>query len=381
MPALGISRITDISRLDRLGLPVYSSVRPRGRSLRVHAGKGLIAIEAQAGALAEAIEYAVAERDARQGPESHSTWGELTAQLPPGLSWDDFAPRLDRRADPKDAIEAAECEDIATSAASLLPCELLFLPDFSLDQGGIFGRSSNGLACGNSLDEATLHGLIEVLERDAVSMNLARDESRLLDNAFLPQPFAELARHWQALGIDLYVRDMPNDFGLPCFQAHLHEAQSFDVNLAQGAGAHLDPHLALARAITEAAQSRLTIIHGARDDVTTFYAKYRSGDPESRARADAQRLARVRDRTRVIRFEDVPGLPLIDPRQALHDLLKRLAGLGFGSVMRRRHRRGCERLDMRGLHVVKIVVPRCEDISHGGRRMGPRLKARVLAAA
>ena len=56
MPALGISRVTDITRLDRLGLPVHASVRPRGRTLRVHAGKGMLVDEARVGALMEAVE-------------------------------------------------------------------------------------------------------------------------------------------------------------------------------------------------------------------------------------------------------------------------------------------------------------------------------------
>jgi ribosomal protein S12 methylthiotransferase accessory factor len=37
--------------------------------------------------------------------------------------------------------------------------------------------------------------------------------------------------------------------------------------LVSGSGAHLDPHVALSRAITEAAQSRLTQITGSREDI------------------------------------------------------------------------------------------------------------------
>ena len=61
MPVLGISRVTDITRMDRLGLPVFASVRPRSRTLHVHAGKGVNAVEARVGALMEAVEYAAAE--------------------------------------------------------------------------------------------------------------------------------------------------------------------------------------------------------------------------------------------------------------------------------------------------------------------------------
>src|ERR1700690_4612844 len=62
-PALGISRVTDITRLDRVGIPVYASIRPSALpgSLCVNAGKGLRPIEAEVGAYMEAIEFALAE--------------------------------------------------------------------------------------------------------------------------------------------------------------------------------------------------------------------------------------------------------------------------------------------------------------------------------
>jgi ribosomal protein S12 methylthiotransferase accessory factor len=61
--ALGITRVTDITRLDRVGIPVYASIRPGAAvgSLCVNAGKGFRPIEAQVGAYMEAIEFALAE--------------------------------------------------------------------------------------------------------------------------------------------------------------------------------------------------------------------------------------------------------------------------------------------------------------------------------
>ncbi len=55
--ALGVTRLADITGLDRVGIPVYSSVVPKSRdTLSVYNGKGLRPIDAQAGALMEAIE-------------------------------------------------------------------------------------------------------------------------------------------------------------------------------------------------------------------------------------------------------------------------------------------------------------------------------------
>ena len=59
---LGISRVTDITRLDCVGVPVFASIRPDAQpgSLCVNAGKGITVGEARAGAYMEAIEYAFA---------------------------------------------------------------------------------------------------------------------------------------------------------------------------------------------------------------------------------------------------------------------------------------------------------------------------------
>jgi ribosomal protein S12 methylthiotransferase accessory factor len=62
-PQLGITRVTEITRLDSLGLPVFTSIRPdaaRG-SLCVSSGKGWRSIDAEVGAYMEAIELALAE--------------------------------------------------------------------------------------------------------------------------------------------------------------------------------------------------------------------------------------------------------------------------------------------------------------------------------
>ena len=57
----GVTRLADITRLDRLGLPVWQAVRPAGKALSVHQGKGSSPIAAKVGALCEAIECHCAE--------------------------------------------------------------------------------------------------------------------------------------------------------------------------------------------------------------------------------------------------------------------------------------------------------------------------------
>jgi ribosomal protein S12 methylthiotransferase accessory factor len=374
MPSFGISRVTDITRMDRLGLPVCASVRPRSRALRVHAGKGLRAPEARAGALMEAIEHAVAEPQRSEWSAVSTSVADLAAAFDDGIRLVDFAPKFGVPIAPDQRITAVECERLGTRRSTLLPAELIFFP-LPLDgPNALFGSTTNGLASGNSLDEATLHALFEIMERDALAMNKPRDAAQWIDDDSLPDPFKAMAGTWRGFGIDLSVRCIPNAFALPCFEAVLNERDSTSVNLAGGSGLHLDRDIALARAVCEAAQSRLSHIHGGRDDITRFYSKYTGLSRESRADMEAAMLRKMFDETRRIDFATVPHEPSTrhSLSAVLDDVLRRLSAAGFGSVFRHRFR-----TELDGLHVVKVVVPKCENIEDQARRIGPRLLARV----
>ena len=382
MTDLGISRVTDITRMDRLGLPVSASVRPRGTTLRVHAGKGIRPEEARVGALMEAIEYAVAERSSALALTARMSLRDLAGQLPSGIRLIDLAPRLGVHVAPEREILAIECESIGRTRRVFLPAELVLMPCPKEGADFLFGWSTNGLASGNSLDEATLHGLLEVLERDALAMNRGRNASVRVDNDELPEAFRTWAAQWDRLGVELVVRHLPNDFDLPCFEAHLHEAASPDVNLARGSGLHLDRDIALARAVCEAAQSRLSFIHGGRDDITRFYER-QAADGAVNRDAQADMISRIKGCERQAAYASLPdesGL-VETPTKALKALLARLTARGFGDVMRRRMTLGDEGIDLHGLHVVKVIVPRCESTEGGVARMGARLFGRILQGA
>jgi len=379
MAAFGVSRVTDITRMDSLGLPVYASVRPRGRALCVHAGKGLGADEARIGALMEALEFASAEPQRTPWAGRDLRIGDLLDDWDGAFTLADLAPRIGVPAGADRRLRAVRCDDVAGGAAAWLPAELVFLPFDEPHGPALFGWSSNGLASGNSLAEATLHGLLEVLERDALLMNLPKDRSCWVDPADYPAPFGLLCRRWRTLGVDLAVRQVPNDFGLPCFQALLaQDSRDQTVDLAEGSGLHLDAGIAFARAVCEAAQSRLSCIHGGRDDLDGFYARL---DAQGSARDVHQTLAyrEAFDRRRRVRWTDVPTLPVdgdtVDT--LLAQLLQRLRGLGFAKVLR--HHFDVPELAAAGLQVVKITVPGCQEADEPLERAGRRLLA--LAAA
>jgi ribosomal protein S12 methylthiotransferase accessory factor len=179
-------------------------------------------------------------------------------------------------------------------------------------------RGTNGLASGNSAYEAIAHGLYELVERDAIVLSnfgpsraLANPRGRL----------AELVDQIERAGVEILLFDLTSDLGVPVYQAYLVDACGFDAyHLHSGAGCHHDPEVALARAITEACQVRLTYFVGAREDVadpTVDEAAYRA-------------LRRCHGEAAPAAPPEAP--PPGDLAVAIADLLERLAAAGCPDV-------------------------------------------------
>lgn len=379
---LGVLHVLDVTQLDVLGVPVFVSVRPGGASVRAHAGKGLTAEDARAGALMEAVEYAASESASLAGADERLSVARLLDQWPAGLGLADFAPRLGTVAGTRAQLAVVACEVLGTRRHLSLPADLVLLPSPTGSGTKLYGASSNGLASGNTLQEATLHALFEVLEHDTVALHIARDESRPLAVDTLPAAFAALAQRWKPKGVRLHVRWLPNAFGMPCFEAGLHDHRTTlpALVLSRGWGLHFDRRVALSRAICEAAQARLAVILAQRPDLPggaeMALRLSRPASPERTARLLA-RLGRVQ---RAVRLDEVPHEVLASVQQALRSLLPRLARAGLGPVFRRRLFLDGDPAALRGLQVVKVVVARSETPIGAHPRMGPRLLARLQGA-
>jgi ribosomal protein S12 methylthiotransferase accessory factor len=133
--------------------------------------------------------------------------------------------------------------------------------------------SSTGLAGGNTLDEATCHALGETIERDATArfdaLSPADREEREVDLGTVTGPARQLVQKLDAAGLLVRVWDQTSVVGVPAFGCTLDSvAELRGLARFSGYGAHLDPEVAISRAVSEAVQSRLTIISGARDDQT-----------------------------------------------------------------------------------------------------------------
>lgn len=141
-----------------------------------------------------------------------------------------------------------------------------------------YWQSSDGLASGNTRDEAVLHGLLERVERDALTLwqitPAAKRYASSIDTNAIAEPILRSALDKiSRAGLDIVLFDITTDLGIPCIVAIMGPQNRRNtrcirhVDVTYGAGASTSPAIAAIRAITEAAQSRMTFIAGARDDL------------------------------------------------------------------------------------------------------------------
>jgi ribosomal protein S12 methylthiotransferase accessory factor len=380
---VGVVRVTDTTRLDRVGLPVYAAIRPQATrgSLCVSAGKGLRPEEAEVGACMEAIELAFAEVQRAQVKIFSSRTADVLDGATRSRAIFDLCPWRGQRIVP----------DVRSGDKLVVPAELVVYPYVENTLGGrsYFHSDGNGICSGNSLDEATVHGLTEVIERDATSFQNAKDTSQLIFSTplgrtvqsrtsargaplrdDLPPAIAELVNRLDEQGFDLWMRHLPNDFDLPVIMAVIYERGVPD-GIHYGYGCHLSSSIALVRAVSETAQCRLSAIHGGRDDLYQAFAHYAGMSAQKRLMVLGKKTASAsHERNGVLNFSEVPdyGDRVNDIESALALVLEKLAKNGLRWALRAE----LSPPDL-PVKVVRVLVPGCEVFAHGVQRMGPRL--------
>lgn len=274
LPRYGITRVSRLTGLDTIGVPVWSAVSPNARSIVIHHGKGITDADARVSATMEALERAIAGNPpidtitairASFQAEGHAV-DSLDGLIAQGQT-DILEGEL---------IAWVRGTDVLTKSEIWVPREAVILDRTA--EVVRFWQSSDGLASGNTLLEASFHGVLERIERDAETLwNIAAAEQRLetcCDPRSLHDPIIDdLVGRIDRSGLTLRLFDIISDIGIACFAAFLvptsigKKSQPRFVDVTKGSGAHPDPVRAAIRAITEAIQSRLTYISGARDDI------------------------------------------------------------------------------------------------------------------
>lgn len=134
--------------------------------------------------------------------------------------------------------------------------------DYPLPKDHRFCRAdSNGNAAGNTLEEAILQGFMELIERDCVGIWwYNRLQRPAVDLASFDEPyFLELQTYYQNNGRELWVLDLTADLGIPAFAGVSRRIDGGAERIIAGYGAHLDPKIAILRAVTEVNQIGLEL--------------------------------------------------------------------------------------------------------------------------
>lgn len=348
-----VTRLADLTRLDRIGLPVFCAVTPLAKDLTTHMGKGASAGAARVSALMEAVERVSAER--LPSGSRRASFEEMRAGGLPVLDPALFDLPPDSAYDPARPIDWVEGDELIGGGRAWIAADLAISPPA---EGVLRQVDTNGLAAGSTWLEAVLHGLCEVIERDAVGRAtfaaLYADPEdgatapRRLDLTTAPEPCRALIGSVEARGLQVAAFDLTADIAVPTIRALILDpawptprgpvARRF-----VGLGSDPSAGVALGRAVTEAAQSRLANIQGARDSFNRL--------PPSRrpATLEAERLDLAAD---AVPFSTVPSFASDDLAEDLAHVRGALAAAGF---------RRAVAVDLTcpefGIAVVRIRVP------------------------
>lgn len=337
LPLVPITRISDIAPLDPLGFPVCVVTTPLARDLTTHAGKGNDAESARVSALMEALERVSAESISAEATV-HASHRELcdagqTSLVDPVLF--ELPSDSSYRADLP--ISWVQSHDILRDRKVWLPSDLALSP---AREGVLREVDTNGLASGNTLLEAVLHALCEVIERDAFSQlefttlfgagHEVYPPLRSVELSTLPETARFWAERIAAQHLNLIVQVLDTDIGVPTFRSVLIDSayptpHGPTVSYFPGFGVHPNKEVALLRSLTEALQSRVGFIHGGRDSFNTFSTGVRRAAKRAR-----QRLLFQSPR---VSYQELASFCTREQTEDMSFLLARLEAIGIERVI------------------------------------------------
>ncbi|NLU04421.1 MAG: YcaO-related McrA-glycine thioamidation protein [Methanothermobacter sp.] len=362
---IGVTRITEITHLDRIGIPVFSAIRPTAEdgAVSIYAGKGATRTQARASAMMEAFERYSAERK----PEDET----FTAHPEDCDGLDPESLILPGSTDLKSELEWINAENLTGDEEVPVPANAVFHP-YNPPEGcmSLFRSNTNGLASGNAREEAIFHGLMEVIERDAWSLFEARRGPKVevdcsgTDNDII----SGLLEKFHAAGVEVTLVDLTADTGVATVAAVADDTVLRDpALLTTGVGTHLDPEIAVIRALTEVAQSRATQIHGTREDTVRAEFMRRAGY-ERMKRLNRHWFSEPED---TITLDEMEDLSTRSFRGDLEITLRKLRESGLEDVFYVDLTRDV------GVPVVRVIVPGLEVFSVDPERVGRRIRSSI----
>lgn len=391
--ALGVTRVADITGLDRLGIPVYCAIVPKSDDpISVYNGKGVRPVEAKTGALMEAIERQTALRALLGVVEG--SFRELRRGRRAVADPQTFNCKLHDSYDEDRSYLWTEAYDLLGDEPVMVPAGLVgYGPRYGKKCSPFQVNSTDGLASGNCFEEAVCHALCELVERDAYTLAelrsewipWARREAEFgaqsaaegwddpsayprIDLAAAGDPFPELRASFARAGLNPVVRDTTSDLGVCCAVASTADDSVPGFPQAHGGmGAHPNARIAVVRALTELAQSRAVDIQGVREDILPADARAKGSSRHT------QRVQKIEPRRwlfqqagRLRPFGEMPSFENDDIAEDIRLILSRLARQGIERVL------AVDISEPGGFSVVRVMVPGLEFWGLDRGKIGPR---------
>lgn len=253
---LDFRNATDV---DRIGIPVFTCDRIRPDDSRTsHTGKGISEIQAQVSLTMESIERYCSEYMSEYKPKI--VFGSYSGLKKKHNIIDPEELILSHRttyARDKDLEWVWGCE-LFSNEEILVPACSVYHP-FSRNGAFLFNTHTNGIAAGNTMEEAVIHGLAEVIERD--SWSLAQYKAQYSDALYLEDVpgnsfIIDIAEKFARADIEIVAKDITSDIGIPVVAAFSRDLVHETMIPIDGFGGHLDPRVAMARALLEVATTR-----------------------------------------------------------------------------------------------------------------------------
>ena len=258
-----------------------------------------------------------------------------------------------------------------TPAWSLTHQTVRYIPSFCCYFGyngpeSKYGKAdSNGLAAGNCIEEAILHGLFELIERDAVSLwwyNRTRRSS--VDLFSFNDPFlSSMINRYNELGRDLWVLDLNHDLNIPAFVALSRNRNGRAEDILMGFGAHVDSTIAVRRAVLEVNQALPTVLRDQSEREKQLLPDFADAiNWWNTASLKNQPYLAPDSRKKQSKAMDYPAFDCLNLGETIEQIVVLLAQQGLETLVV-----NLTRPDV-ALNVVRVIVP---GLRHFWRRLAP----------
>ena len=237
-----------------LDLKVFSAIRPNAKSITVSMGKSIHKDEAQCAALMESIETYYAEEvkptlinvSQEDLSKNHNLFVNLNTQ--------NYGATVLN----KQKLDWCLGKTLLSNKEIYIPHIALSL-DSNLLLSKIFGPNSDGIASGSNYKEALIYSFLELMERNSTQLPIKRQ---------LEHVESEIFSHINMSKINVSFYLYENIFNLPVIECNILNSNPLDnQSIVAGYSCHFSKHVAIIKSVTEAIQSKVGIISGARDDL------------------------------------------------------------------------------------------------------------------